>query len=176
MTGSSPMSAAKGHAATQTPKAIIPTEIKNESTLSMIGPFLQSANNMDGARAERWVGAVVDALPAFGSRAAAKVRRLLRLIILVRSHWPYDQAVTWDPSRVPAFQRKSFGPIGRHARIYALPDWIVGHADSGRDWNPTPCSEVSDPYRSRARHGVSYSSSTVIKSPSHGGPSGPYGI
>ena len=38
----------------------------------------------------------------------------------------------------------------------------------------TPCSEVSDPYRSRARHGVSYSSSAVIKSPSHGGPSGPY--
>src|SRR6266478_2374786 len=73
-----------------------------------------------------------------------------------------------------ALPSKSFEPIGRHARIYALPDWIVGHADSGRDWNPTPCSEVSDPYRSRARHGVSYSSSTVIKSPSHGGPSGPY--
>src|SRR5712672_2318880 len=55
MTGSSPMSAAKGQpaaivpATTQTPKAIIPTEIKNESTLSMIGPFLQSANN-------RWRG------------------------------------------------------------------------------------------------------------------------
>src|SRR5260370_34455336 len=55
MTGSSPISAAKGQpaaivpATTQTPKAIIPTEIKNESTLSMIGPFLQSANN-------RWRG------------------------------------------------------------------------------------------------------------------------
>ncbi len=29
-------------------------------------------------RAGRWAGAVVDALPAFGSRAAAKVRRFLR--------------------------------------------------------------------------------------------------
>jgi hypothetical protein len=28
-------------ATTQTPKAIIPAEIKNESTVSMIGPFLQ---------------------------------------------------------------------------------------------------------------------------------------
>src|SRR6266480_3184198 len=44
-------------------------------------------------RAGRWAGAVVDALLAFGSRAAAKVRRLLRSIIVVRSHWPYDQAI-----------------------------------------------------------------------------------
>ncbi len=76
-----------------------------EFDASFIVGALVPIGHMDGARAERWVGAVVDALPAFGSRAAAKVRRLLRLIILVRSHWPYDQAVTWDPSRVPAFQR-----------------------------------------------------------------------
>ena len=46
MTASSPMSVqAKGQpamivpATTQTPKAIIPAEIKNESTVSMIGPL-----------------------------------------------------------------------------------------------------------------------------------------
>src|SRR5258708_14941904 len=55
MAGSSPMRPAQGQpaaivpATAQTPKAIIPTEIKNETTLSMIGPFLQSANN-------RWRG------------------------------------------------------------------------------------------------------------------------
>src|SRR5258705_13801062 len=55
MTGSSPMSAAKGQpaaivpATTQTPKAIIPTEIKNESTLSMIGPPFFRAQTIDGA-------------------------------------------------------------------------------------------------------------------------------
>jgi hypothetical protein len=56
MTASIPMSGqAKGKpaaivtAATQTPKTIIPAEIKNESTVSMIAPFLQSANN-------RWRG------------------------------------------------------------------------------------------------------------------------
>jgi hypothetical protein len=45
MTASNPMSAqAKGQpavivpAATQTPKAIIPAEIRNENTISMIGP------------------------------------------------------------------------------------------------------------------------------------------
>jgi hypothetical protein len=49
------MSAAKGQPAaivpviTQMPKAIIPDEIKNESTVSMIGPLFQSANN-------RWRG------------------------------------------------------------------------------------------------------------------------
>jgi len=26
-------------------------------------------------------------------------------MIVVRPHWPRDQAVTWDPGRVPAFQR-----------------------------------------------------------------------
>ena len=46
MTASSPMSEAKGQpaaivpATTQTKKAIIPAEIRNESTVSMIGPFL----------------------------------------------------------------------------------------------------------------------------------------
>src|SRR6266404_3051414 len=49
---------------------------------NMIASFIVGAlvpiRHMDGARAERWVGAVVDALPAFGSRAAAKVRRCSR--------------------------------------------------------------------------------------------------
>src|SRR6266478_5319385 len=79
---------------------------------NMIASFIVGAlvpiRHMDGARAERWVGAVVDALPAFGSRVAAKVRPSLRSIILVRSHWPYDQAVTWDSS---VFQLSNVSPL-----------------------------------------------------------------
>jgi len=79
-----------------------------EFDASFIVGALVPIGHMDGARAERWVGAVVDALPAFGSRSAAKVRRSLRSIILVRSHWPYDQAVTWDPS---VFQLSNVSPL-----------------------------------------------------------------
>src|SRR6266403_4096118 len=69
---------------------------------------------------------------------------------------------------------KSFEPIGRHALIYALPDWIVGPYRLGARPNPTPCSEGLLPLPLSREARVSYSSSTVIKSPSHGGPSGPY--
>jgi hypothetical protein len=48
------MSEAKGQpaaivpATTQTPKAIIPAEIRNESTVSMIGPFSLESQTIDG--------------------------------------------------------------------------------------------------------------------------------
>jgi hypothetical protein len=55
MTASSPMSVqAKGQpaaivaATTQTPKAIIPTEIRNESTVSMIGPLSSTPHGITG--------------------------------------------------------------------------------------------------------------------------------
>ena len=43
-------------------------------TAAFIVGVLVPIGHMDGARAERWAGAVVGALPAFGSRAAAKGR------------------------------------------------------------------------------------------------------
>ena len=81
--------------------AIFAPHERNLRMANMIVAFIVGAvapiGHMDGAMAERWAGAVVDALPAFGSRAAARIRRLLRLIIVVvRSHWPYDQAVVLD--------------------------------------------------------------------------------
>src|SRR6266403_2619618 len=60
---------------------------------------------------------------------------------------------------------KSFEPIGRHALIYALPDWIVGPYRLGARLNPTPCSEGLLPLPLSREARVSYSSSTVIKSP-----------
>ncbi len=41
-------------------------------TAAFIVGVLVPIGHMDGAGAERWAGAVVGALPAFGSRAAAK--------------------------------------------------------------------------------------------------------
>jgi len=55
MTASSPISvqakdqpAAVVPATTQTPKAIIPAEIRNENTASMIGPLFFRAQKIDG--------------------------------------------------------------------------------------------------------------------------------
>ncbi len=54
MTASSPMSEAKGQpativpATTQTPKATIPAEIRNKSTVSMIGPLFRAQTIIDG--------------------------------------------------------------------------------------------------------------------------------
>ena len=69
---------------------------------------------------------------------------------------------------------KSFEPIGRHVRIVRVtlqdcrPILTRGETESDTMFGgslPLPLSREA---------GVSYSSSTVIKSPSHGGPSGPY--